>query len=229
MARGQSARWPGIAAGFVTVTLPLFLLLTGVLLLLLTARWWVPAEYRMPWFPADRYGFTLEDRLKWSRVDIEFLLGSDEIDYYEGFFLDDGAPMHNDRELRHMEDVKTLVGMMRGAWIVSVVILVGASLALLRAREGARLLEAYRVGSLAALLILVGIGLLLLFAFGFLFVGFHRIFFEGNTWIFAFSDTFIRLYPQRFWQDTFGVYIIITVFLSGVIYLVSRRLLRGYP
>ncbi len=32
---------------------------------------------------------------------------------------------------------------------------------------------------------------------------FHGLFFNGNTWLFAYSDTLIRLFPIRFWEDTF--------------------------
>jgi integral membrane protein (TIGR01906 family) len=35
------------------------------------------------------------------------------------------------------------------------------------------------------------------------FEGFHAIFFEGDSWLFLFSDTLIRLFPIRFWQDAF--------------------------
>jgi integral membrane protein (TIGR01906 family) len=36
-----------------------------------------------------------------------------------------------------------------------------------------------------------------------LFVGFHSLFFEGDSWLFLYSDTLIRLFPLRFWQDAF--------------------------
>jgi uncharacterized membrane protein len=35
------------------------------------------------------------------------------------------------------------------------------------------------------------------------FVGFHSLFFEGDSWLFLYSDTLIRLFPIRFWQDAF--------------------------
>ena len=35
------------------------------------------------------------------------------------------------------------------------------------------------------------------------FAGFHSLFFEGDSWLFYFSDTLIRLFPIRFWQDAF--------------------------
>ncbi|MGQ9459511.1 MAG: lipoprotein intramolecular transacylase Lit, partial [Anaerolineae bacterium] len=40
-------------------------------------------------------------------------------------------------------------------------------------------------------------------SFGPLFVLFHRVFFEGDSWLFAYSDTLIRLFPIRFWRDAF--------------------------
>ena len=42
-----------------------------------------------------------------------------------------------------------------------------------------------------------------LVVFDWLFVVFHRIFFSGDTWLFLYSDTLIRLFPERFWSDTF--------------------------
>jgi integral membrane protein (TIGR01906 family) len=40
-------------------------------------------------------------------------------------------------------------------------------------------------------------------SFSALFTGFHRIFFEGDTWLFYYSDTLIRLFPMRLWRDVF--------------------------
>jgi integral membrane protein (TIGR01906 family) len=35
------------------------------------------------------------------------------------------------------------------------------------------------------------------------FADFHHLFFTGDSWIFEYSDTLIRLYPIRFWEDAF--------------------------
>jgi integral membrane protein (TIGR01906 family) len=45
--------------------------------------------------------------------------------------------------------------------------------------------------------------LFVLISFGILFVAFHNVFFQPGTWTFNFSDTLIRLFPQRFWRDLF--------------------------
>jgi uncharacterized membrane protein len=42
-----------------------------------------------------------------------------------------------------------------------------------------------------------------LLSFNVLFVAFHNVFFQAGTWMFLFSDTLIRLFPERFWRDTF--------------------------
>jgi uncharacterized membrane protein len=35
------------------------------------------------------------------------------------------------------------------------------------------------------------------------FTDFHHLFFTGDSWLFLYSDTLIRLFPIRFWQDAF--------------------------
>jgi len=48
-------------------------------------------------------------------------------------------------------------------------------------------------------------------SFDALFTAFHKVFFVGDTWLFYFSDTLIRLFPMRLWQDAFIFMGIITV------------------
>ena len=42
---------------------------------------------------------------------------------------------------------------------------------------------------------------LILLGFDDFFTGFHEMFFEGDSWRFSDTDTLIRIYPERFWQD----------------------------
>ena len=54
-------------------------LLVMVILVLLAVRllltpWFPAVEYRMPGFPDDPYGFTLEQRLEYSRLALDYLL-----------------------------------------------------------------------------------------------------------------------------------------------------------
>jgi uncharacterized membrane protein len=63
--------------------------------------------------------------------------------------------------------------------------------------------EGLRRGGWLTIFLLVGIILFVLLAFNVMFVAFHNVFFEAGTWQFLFSDTLIRLFPERFWRDTF--------------------------
>src|SRR4030067_2147439 len=85
----------------IQVIVPVLLILGSVRLILVTAHLWIPIEYRLPGFPNDPYGFSFEDRLRWSMIDVEYLLNQEGIDYFDSLQLDSGEPMHNDLELRH--------------------------------------------------------------------------------------------------------------------------------
>jgi integral membrane protein (TIGR01906 family) len=176
----------------------------------------------MPGFPPDRYGFSTEDRIFWSRVDVEFLLGDHDINYFDEYRLPDGSPMHNERELNHMQDVYDLIKIVWAALGWGLLIAV-AGLVLLGWRGSPEKAgEALMASARWTLILMVVLGGGLVVAFGVFFVGFHRIFFEGDTWIFAYSDTFIRLYPERFWRDTFALVVIVTLLEAGLLYILGR-------
>ena len=74
------------------------------------------------------------------------------------------------------------------------------------------------------LMVVLVVGLVI--GFGVLFVGFHRIFFEGDSWLFSYSDTFIRLYPERFWRDTFALVAIVTLSLALLLIWLPKRIIK---
>jgi integral membrane protein (TIGR01906 family) len=210
----------------IQLLLPILLILGTVRLILVTANIWIPLEYRMPGFPDDPYGFSHEDRLKWSEIDVEYLLNDAGIDYFDSFQLETGDPMHNDRELRHMQDVKVLVQQSWLAFRIGLVLLIFFLLVLGGDQGYASTWESLQRGFLWTLVILAVLVIGILIAFGFLFVGFHRIFFEGESWIFKFSDTFIRLYPERFWRDVFILLGVSTAAEAGLLYWLTGKVLR---
>jgi len=218
-----------VAVNFLIFLLPIVLILSSVFIVLYSARIWVPIEYRMPGFPEDQYGFNLDERLYWSSVDIEFLLRNEDISYFDYYFLADGSPMHNARELKHMQDVQVLLNVVKrillGGWILT-----GTMIVLLWRASGSRgivnvLQRAARVTLIVIGVLIVGI----VVSFGVLFVGFHRIFFEGDSWLFAYSDTFIRLYPQQFWRDCFILLAIVTVVEASLVYGIVKFMVRRMP
>ncbi|MEJ2561497.1 MAG: TIGR01906 family membrane protein [Anaerolineales bacterium] len=221
--------WKQTVETLFVILLPISLILSSVYIVLYSAGIWVPIEYRMPGFPEDSYGFDLQDRLYWSSVDIQFLLSNEDISYFDSHFLADGSPMHNERELKHMQDVQDLLNVMKrvllAGWILAVLILV----VLWRMGQGQEIPHVIFRG-VRATLIFIGVLILgIVVSFGVLFVGFHRIFFEGDTWLFAYSDTFIRLYPERFWRDCFILLGLVTVLEASIVYGIGRLLAKKIP
>lgn len=214
-----------ITAGwFITITAPFFLLMTAIRLLLTDL--FVEIEYRLPGFPEDPYGFTIQDRLYWSKISINYLLNNETIHWLGAFKLADGNPLYNERELSHMLDVKILVQQM--ITVHSILLLLVLLIALWAWRAGwlsvlGRSLSRggkLTIGMVAAILLGVAI------SFNALFTGFHQIFFEGDTWLFRFSDTLIRLFPLRFWQDAFIFMGVITITGAVIFILIGNWLLR---
>ena len=58
------------------------------------------------------------------------------------------------------------------------------------------------------------IGLFAIISFWNFFTFFHSLFFKGDSWLFLYSDTLIRLFPMRFWQDVFLLVGLITLISS---------------
>jgi integral membrane protein (TIGR01906 family) len=76
-------------------------------------------------------------------------------------------------------------------------------------------------------LILIGLVILaVLIAFNYIFVIFHEIFFKAGTWTFLYSDSLIRLFPERFWQDTFLMVGGLSAALGLLFYFGIRRVLQ---
>lgn len=192
----------------VTILIPL--LLIGLAIRVLLTPLFYRLEYSMPYFPQDEYGFTTEDRLKWAPYAVNYLINETDISYLGDLRFDDGTPLYNERELRHMDDVKRITQGALRVWYLSLALLLalgvwawlgdGWQAYLLGLKRGGWLM----VGLAAAVGLIVVIGIALNpNVFDAFFVGFHSLFFEGDSWLFLYSDTLIRLFPIRFWQDAF--------------------------
>ncbi len=184
--------------------------LIGLALRLLLTPWFLEVEYRLPGFPDDPYGFTRAERLHWSRYALNYLLNREDISYLADLRFDDGQPLFNPRELRHMEDVKRVTqGALQAFYgALGALILLGLGSRSGSARQafwsGVKRGGWITVGLAGLIGVVVALGMFVLpELFWTFFSGFHALFFEGDSWIFAYSDTLIRLFPLRFWQDAF--------------------------
>ncbi len=210
-----------ILGWLITVLIPVILLMMSIRLMIspVFARF----EYRLPGFPEDPYGFTLQERLRWSEPAINYLVNSEDITYLSSLQFDDGELVFNARELRHMQDVKQVVTGMRIALAVCMLGLLGATYFAVRRESKSYVLTAYRRGAWALIGLIVAVLSFVALNFNNLFTWFHQIFFESGTWQFYTSDTLIRLFPMRFWRDSFAFVGVLSLLLSGLILLFSRN------
>lgn len=205
-----------ILGWLVTILVPLVIVLTGVRLMMTPA--FLKIEYSMPGFPEDRYGFTRQDRLYWSQIALDYLLNSADISFLGDLRFEDGSPVYNERELKHMVDVKIALNTTMLVWYLSI----GGLFVLGLWAWRANWLHEYRLGvARGGWVTVVFVGSIILFvllSFGVFFVAFHNVFFEPGTWLFYYSDTLIRLFPERFWRDIFiyvGLFSLVTGLLLG--------------
>lgn len=189
------------SAWLVTLVVPVALILSAVRILLTPA--FVQFEYHTPGFPPDPYGFTLQDRLRWSLISLEYLLNDEDISFVADLRFADGTPVYNPRELRHMDDTKNTVQAVLIVWYLSLAILLGLALSAWRWRWWSVYRKGIsRGGWLTVILVLIAV-VAVGAAFNLFFFYFHETFFESGTYVFRTSDTFIRLFPERFWRDAF--------------------------
>lgn len=166
----------------------------------------------MPGFPPDVYGFSQDDRLFHARIAWDYIVRNEDISFLGEQTFPDGSPLYNQRELSHMEDVKKVVS--PGLWVGYTcwgLLVISGLWAAFKGWSGYYVHGIQRGGWLS-----VGIaGTIAIFAvvsFWQFFSFFHALFFASGSWMFYYSDTLIRLFPLRFWQD---VFIFVGIILIG--------------
>ena len=176
------------------------LLVVGSVRLLVTNEY-LAFEYGKSDFPQDPFGFDQAQRLAYASANFRFVRDGQSIAALADQRLGD-APQYNDRELKHMQDVQSVYGATWRAWQIALVVslLAGFGLAL-RAQTRPALTTAIQWSGLLTASLVAVVGLLAVVAWQFWFVGFHQVFFAAGTWTFEYSDTLIRLFPERFWFD----------------------------
>jgi integral membrane protein (TIGR01906 family) len=153
-------------------------------------------------FPPDLYGFDTEQRTALAKLGLRSIEpGSEGIVLLERATLPNGSPAFGERELTHMQDVRTLFGAALRAQLVALIAIVALGLLLLRTRLRTAVPAGLLAGSLATLAIAVLAVPVILLGFDGFFVRFHEIFFSGDSWEFSNADTLIRIYPEQFWVD----------------------------
>jgi integral membrane protein (TIGR01906 family) len=204
-----------VFSALVTLSIPIIISVLSILVLL--SPIFTNLEYRRPGFPDDSYGFTTAERLDFGNQTRRYLISNYTLEDLQQLVFENGDPIYIERELSHLEDVKiVLQGVLKVFYGAAAVYVLGGLIARSRGWQNIYLKAIFLGGKITAGL-LVMILFLTLISFQALFTNFHLLFFEGDTWLFFYSDTLIRLFPVQFWQDIFLVFGILT--LAGGILL----------
>ena len=88
------------------------------------------------------------------------------------------------------------------------------------------MLRGIKWGSFFTLALLVETQANIWFDFDVLFLNFHYLFFEGESFLFDAHDTLIRLYPEQFWFDGALVVGALSFIIACLSFFGARQLLR---
>lgn len=213
----------------ISLAVPTVLTMASVRLLL--SYEFLRFEYQRPGFPADSYGLTAADRSEYGMFAITYLFDDRPLDFLADIRLPGqkcwnapvnagDCPLFNDIELRHLRDVKRLIG---PAFALSLLLSTLSGLGLLLSYRNPALRREIATGlsqgSRLTVVTIVLLGVLTLASWNSAFDAFHELFFAPGTWRFPFSDSLIRLYPEQLFVDAAAIVAAVTMLGALVIML----------
>lgn len=221
---------------FVTILRWLVIIATPFFLTFLTMRllinWDSPGypafEYRR--IPGDAYGFSDQERLTFAEETLAYLRRPEPAEEVI-FLLEElrlprsNEPLYNQEEISHMLDVKIIADVFkRLAWLLAIVVVGGLIFFLIWPQTRRVGYQTLLQGGVLTTGILIAVGLLIGVAWNFVFVQFHELLFPPGTWSFAYTDSLIRLFPEKFWFD-FGVIWVGSILIQGLSLAITGYLL----
>lgn len=124
--------------------------------------------------------------------------------------------VYNEREIKHLVDVYKVSSPLLFLNPIFIFMIALAFILLWRKKETrTRAGKGLFYGGILTFVLVTLVGLFAVFAFDRFFVAFHRVFFEGDTWLFNLSDSLIQFYPVLFWMK--AVYGIALFILFGAL------------
>jgi integral membrane protein (TIGR01906 family) len=213
---------PKIFSLVIPIFVAIFIILTSVGLWMDPLLW--NTIYNAPGFPPDSYGFTAKDRSKYAQISLEYMLNGSGISFLGDLKFPDGSPLFNERELSHMADVKRLAQSSIVTWVILGVLIAGSGVLAYRQKWMRVWGNAVSLGGWIAIGLILLVFIFTLTSFDTLFTDFHHLFFTGDSWLFLYSDTLIRLFPIAFWQDAFIIVGIVAAIFSVAAGILGRKL-----
>ncbi len=219
--------------GLVVILLPFFIILSAVNLF--CSEQFVQYEYSQQGFPPAQR-FNSQDRLTNSIQTVRYVRGDiSEQDLRDLKIFDQTTKsivtVYNQREVKHLVDVRNVWSMTMTFGIIAS-ILIAAALIALAWSPLTRLWAARALfyGGIASIVVILFIGIFSVVNFDQFFIQFHHIFFEGDSWLFNYTDSLIQFYPEQFWTSaSYGIALfcgIASVVITAIGWLWQRSLYR---
>jgi integral membrane protein (TIGR01906 family) len=187
----------------IILAIPFFIMLGSVRLL--TTEQYLAFEYGKASFPPDSFGYTQQQRLELASVNLRYVRDNLPSETLSNETLN-STRVYSQREVSHMADVQAAFQSVWRVWWTAFILLLLSGFVLWHNGERIAFASALKWGGLLTSGIILAIAMLALFAWQFWFDNFHLLFFEPSSWLFAYSDSLIRLFPLKFWIDaTFTV------------------------
>ena len=187
----------------VTLAVPVILAVNGIRVV--THDRYVEAVYDHGGIPADRYGMRDTERTRLALTGLRAIEPSNAsgIDVLRAARFRDGAAAFDGRELRHMDDVRTLLARAYDLQLL-LAVAIGVLAIGLGLLPGTRTVvpAALARGAVLTVALAVVVGIVAAVRYDAFETTFHGLFFAPGTWRFEETETLRRLYPDRFWLVT---------------------------
>ena len=186
--------------------------------------------FEYPRIAPDAFGWTAEERLALGEATLDYIQRpepAEEVIYLlEDLRLpeDPSQPLYKESEIGHMLDVKILFDAV-GRILNWLVVIVPLGLIALYFIDKQQLYDTVFRGGWATIILLAGIAIFIFVGWSLFFTTFHELLFPPGTWTFYYSDSLIRLFPEKFWFDV-GAIISVGTLLEGVVVMFIGRYLK---
>ncbi len=206
---------------FLILLIPLLIILGSVRML--ATEPYLVFEYSKTDFPEDPFGFDRAQRLTHAAANLQFVTQDNTLTNLSGQNKN-GILLYNSRELKYMKDVQNVYQATWRVWQIALILAVLIGLALAWSKEGRLgLASALRSGGALTVGLVAVVGLGAIVAWQFWLVVFHQVFFSAGSWTFDFSDTLIRLYPEKFWYDAVLTISSLSLILGSLVHWAGSR------
>ncbi len=206
----------------ITLLIPLVIIL-GTVRLLATEPY-LAFEYNKSDFLEDPFGFDRAQRLAHGAANLQYVTQNQPLTALSGK-MQNGTPLYNPREIKHMQDVQTIYQTAWQGWRFALILAVLSGLALAWRKESrSALASAIQSGGAVTAGLVVLIGSTAIAVWKVWFVLFHQVFFATGSWTFDFSDTLIRLFPEKFWYDAALTISSLSLIAGSLLFWVGSRL-----